>query len=172
MNVSYEPLFELLEKRGLKKNDLRKKGIHAAVINRLTKNGDVRVSSIIQICEILQCQPGDIMRYVYPVSTVDTSSVTPWNMKPYPRLYSNYTAMYKPAVIMAIQEFERMYPEHKGAFAINDDVRDIHNRPYGKPGEHFALWLTRDCDKTKEFHETFGNFWDGCYRALKEDGKI
>ena len=33
-------------------------------LRRLIKNSDVNTSTIIKLCELLNCQPGDIMEYV------------------------------------------------------------------------------------------------------------
>lgn len=65
MSVSYTKLFVLLEQRGIKKVDLRNKyGFNPKTVNSLTKNKSVTVDTIMSLCEILQCQPGDIMEYV------------------------------------------------------------------------------------------------------------
>ena len=64
MPVSYEKLFKMMEQRGIKKVDLRKNGFSPTIVDRLVKNSDVNVSTIIKLCEVLQCQPGDIMAYV------------------------------------------------------------------------------------------------------------
>jgi DNA-binding Xre family transcriptional regulator len=64
MPVSYNKLFLLMETKGLKKYDLRKLGLSPTIVNRLVKNGDVNVSTILRLCEILDCQPGDIMEYI------------------------------------------------------------------------------------------------------------
>lgn len=63
MPVSYEKLFALMEQRGIKKFDLRKMGISPTIVDRLIKNSDVNTSTIMRLCEILNCQPGDIMEY-------------------------------------------------------------------------------------------------------------
>ena len=63
MPISYKKLFDLMEQRGVKKNDLRKEGISPTIVARLVKNRDVNTSTIIRLCEILHCQPGDIMEY-------------------------------------------------------------------------------------------------------------
>lgn len=63
--VSYSKLFLLLEQRGIKKIDLRNKyGFNPKTVNSLTKNKSVTVDTIMALCEILLCQPGDIMEYV------------------------------------------------------------------------------------------------------------
>jgi DNA-binding Xre family transcriptional regulator len=64
MPVSYKRLFELMQNKGVKKYDLRKQGISPTIVDRLVKNSDVNTSTIIRLCEILDCQPGDIMEYV------------------------------------------------------------------------------------------------------------
>ena len=64
MPISYEKLFELMEKKGIKKYDLRKAGISPTIVDRLVKNNDVNTSTITRLCKLLECQPGDIMEYV------------------------------------------------------------------------------------------------------------
>lgn len=64
MPLSYKKLFVLMEQRGIKKIDLRKKGISPTIVDRLVKNSDVNTSTILRLCEILDCQPGDIMERI------------------------------------------------------------------------------------------------------------
>lgn len=64
MPVSYKKLFDLMEVKGIKKFDLRKSGFSPTVVNRLVKNEDVNISTIIKLCELLDCQPGDILERV------------------------------------------------------------------------------------------------------------
>lgn len=62
--ISYEKLFQLMEKRGIKKRDLREVyNISPTIVNRLNNNTNVAVDTIMYLCEILDCQPGDIMEY-------------------------------------------------------------------------------------------------------------
>lgn len=68
MPVSYERLFDLMKQKGIKKIDLRNVyGINPKTVNSLVNNKSVTVDTIIQLCEILDCQPGDIMSYI-PIS--------------------------------------------------------------------------------------------------------
>lgn len=63
--ISYQKLFELMEKRQIKKRDLREKyNISPTIINRLNNNSNVAIDTIMYLCEILDCQPGDIVEYV------------------------------------------------------------------------------------------------------------
>ena len=63
MTISYRKLFTLMEQKGIKKFDLRKMGLSPTIVDRFVKNGDVNTSTIMRLCEILDCQPGDIMEY-------------------------------------------------------------------------------------------------------------
>lgn len=62
--ISYEKLFILMEEKGIKKRDLREKyNISPTIISRLNNNSNVAVDTIMYLCEILNCQPGDILEY-------------------------------------------------------------------------------------------------------------
>ena len=62
--ISYNKLFRLMKDRSIKKIDLRKYGFSPTIVNRLVTNSNVNVSTIIRLCEIIDCQPGDIMEYI------------------------------------------------------------------------------------------------------------
>lgn len=63
--ISYRKLFELMEKKQIKKRDLREKyNISPTIINRLNNNSNVAIDTIMYLCEILDCQPGDIVEYI------------------------------------------------------------------------------------------------------------
>ena len=48
----------------IKKYFLRQNGINPKVVDSLSKNKNVNVSSIMDLCKILNCQPADIMEYI------------------------------------------------------------------------------------------------------------
>ena len=53
-----------MEEKGIKKRDLREKyNISPTIISRLNNNSNVAVDTIMYLCEILNCQPGDILEY-------------------------------------------------------------------------------------------------------------
>ena len=63
--ICYRKLFELMEQKNIKKRDLREKyNISPTIVNRLNNNSNVAVDTIMYLCEILNCQPGDIMEYI------------------------------------------------------------------------------------------------------------
>ena len=65
MPVSYAKLFDLMNQKGLKKVDLRKVyKINPKTVDSLVNNRSVTVDTIIQLCAILDCQPGDLMEYI------------------------------------------------------------------------------------------------------------
>ena len=65
MSVSYQKLFELMRQRGIKKIDLRTKyKINPKTVDSLVNNRSVTVDTIMTLCEVLDCQPGDLMEYV------------------------------------------------------------------------------------------------------------
>ena len=61
MKISYKKLWIELIKRDIKKSDLRKlTGLSAGTITKLNKNEPVSVIVLLTICEVLQCDIGDI----------------------------------------------------------------------------------------------------------------
>ncbi|MCL2772962.1 MAG: helix-turn-helix transcriptional regulator [Oscillospiraceae bacterium] len=65
MSIKYYKLFDLLNRRGLKKTDLLKlANISSPTLAKLSR-GDIITTEIIEkICIALKVQPGDIMEYV------------------------------------------------------------------------------------------------------------
>ena len=61
--IVYTKLWILLDKKGMKKTDL-KQVITSATLAKLGKNETVSVETIGKICDFLQCQPADIMENV------------------------------------------------------------------------------------------------------------
>ena len=64
MPLTYSRLFQTMNKAGVKKIDLRRAGVHPTTVNKLVKGQDVSTSTIAFLCELLECQPSDIMEYI------------------------------------------------------------------------------------------------------------
>jgi len=65
MGISYNPLWILLIKKGLKKTDLVNLAkISPTTLAKLSKNKSIDGSTLERICATLQCQPGDVIEYV------------------------------------------------------------------------------------------------------------
>ena len=65
MAISYNKLFELMSKKGIKKVDLRTKyGLNPKTVDSLVKGKSVTVDTLVVLCKILNCQPGDLLEYI------------------------------------------------------------------------------------------------------------
>lgn len=63
--IKYDKLFARLEAEGKSAtNWLRQNGMHPSVVNKLRKNERINTDTIGRLCELLQCQPGDILEHV------------------------------------------------------------------------------------------------------------
>ena len=64
MSIKYYKLFDLLNRRGMKKTELAAKaGLTSTTLARLSKNQTVNIEIIARICDALDGQPGDILEY-------------------------------------------------------------------------------------------------------------
>ena len=62
MAISYEGLFNLLTEKGISKTELQHRiGMSSTTVAKLAKNENVSLKIIEDICNVLNCQPGDIM---------------------------------------------------------------------------------------------------------------
>lgn len=65
MGIRYYKLFDLLQRRGLKKTDLLTlAGISSPTLAKLSKGETVTTEVIEKICNALKCQPADIMENI------------------------------------------------------------------------------------------------------------
>lgn len=64
--ISYEPLWETMEKRGATTYTLQVKGgISSSTIRRLKANESVSTNTLDALCQILECSLEDVVAY-YP----------------------------------------------------------------------------------------------------------
>lgn len=65
MAINYENLFLLIKERGKSEYYLRKNGISSSILDKLKRGtGGLDARTIDKLCNLLDCQPGDIMEYV------------------------------------------------------------------------------------------------------------
>lgn len=65
MAIIYNRLFETLQNQSKNKNYLRKNGISPSIIAKISNGtGGLDARTINKICELLNCQPGDILEFV------------------------------------------------------------------------------------------------------------
>lgn len=69
--IRYYKLFDLLNRMGMKKSDLRKV-ISSSTVAKLSKGEYISGEAIDKICNFLNCQPGDIMERIEEVENVTT----------------------------------------------------------------------------------------------------
>lgn len=63
--IRYDKLFGLLAEQGLSYTTfLRANGFYSATTTKLKKNQTITTETINKLCQLLHCQPGDIMEYV------------------------------------------------------------------------------------------------------------
>ena len=69
MPISYKKLFLLLEKKGWTTYKIRKEKLIGQGTLTAIKNGTGGLDSktISRLCQVLECQPGDIMEYIEDV---------------------------------------------------------------------------------------------------------
>ena len=76
MSMKYYKLFDLLARKDIKKTDLlNNKIISSPTLAKLSKGETVTTEILCNICEALNCQPGEIMEY--EPDTRQTSAASP-----------------------------------------------------------------------------------------------
>lgn len=62
--VSYEPLWQMMEKRGISTYTLiNKHGFNPRTINNLKHNRGITVDTLEKLCKVLECTPNDVIRF-------------------------------------------------------------------------------------------------------------
>ena len=61
--IEFSRLWELMERKGYNKQWLKNNGIHSNTIAKLTKNENVTCEVLANLCNLLNCQPWEIMEY-------------------------------------------------------------------------------------------------------------
>lgn len=65
MKISYNKLWKLLIDREMKRKDLKEiTGLSSSSMAKLGKNELVTLEVLIRICDVLNCQIGDVMEFV------------------------------------------------------------------------------------------------------------
>ena len=61
--ITYEKVFDILNDKGLNKAWLRKNGFNSNTVDQLIKNKDIKISTVNKLCNLLDCQPTDILTF-------------------------------------------------------------------------------------------------------------
>lgn len=63
--IIYNKLFRLLIEKGMTKEQLKNSaGLSSGTMTKISKGESVTLKTINSICEVFQCQPGDILTWV------------------------------------------------------------------------------------------------------------
>lgn len=63
--IKYYKMLDLMNRQGIGKEELRKKiSISPATMAKISKNQYVSLEVIDKICDVLSCQPGDLMEHI------------------------------------------------------------------------------------------------------------
>ncbi|MBC3938342.1 XRE family transcriptional regulator [Anaerotruncus massiliensis (ex Liu et al. 2021)] len=63
--VSYEPLWKTMESKGITTYALiHSYGVNPRTVNNLKHNRGITVFTLERLCEILECAPNDILKFV------------------------------------------------------------------------------------------------------------
>ena len=89
MNISYQPLWNTLKERGMRKEDLRlAAGLTTNMIANMGKGEHISMKTLLRICEALNCEITDVIELVSdePASTggkeherIETKNNGKWN---------------------------------------------------------------------------------------------
>lgn len=61
--MDFSRLWELMDRKGVNKTTLRDNGIHSNTVSKLVKNENVTCEVLARLCDLLSCQPWEIMEY-------------------------------------------------------------------------------------------------------------
>ena len=62
--ITYYKLLDILNRRNISKLELMKMaGISRETLSKLSKNESVTIQTIDKICNVLKCQPGELMEW-------------------------------------------------------------------------------------------------------------
>lgn len=64
--IDFSKLWEVMKRKGHKKQYLLNNGIHKTTLYKLANNENVTCEVIAKLCYILNTQPKNIMEYIYP----------------------------------------------------------------------------------------------------------
>lgn len=64
MPIKYDKLIKLMKEKGITSYTIRRdKIIGQATYKKIVDGGDIDTRTIAKLCQLLECQPGDILEY-------------------------------------------------------------------------------------------------------------
>ena len=124
--LNYAKLWLLLDKRDMQRTDLVKnKVVSTATLAKLGKNENVNSSVIQNICDFLDCQPGDIMENIKKEKLIETAEAMNKQMSEMFKMMSVTSGMSMDAVLEEFKEFMKKAPEMIEEIKKNPDEFDF-----------------------------------------------
>ena len=62
--LDYTPLWETMQQKGISQYQLLKSGIDNKTLDSLKKGNNITLLTLEKICDILECTPNDVVRFV------------------------------------------------------------------------------------------------------------
>ena len=70
--ITYYKLLDMLNRKGMTREQLKKmSGISSATMTKISKGESVTIKTINAICEVLSCQPGDLLEWIPDNKTLE-----------------------------------------------------------------------------------------------------
>lgn len=68
MAISFRPMREYMQKNHISYYRLGNEGIDAQTLQRIRHDQPITTTTLGMLCKIIQCQPGDLIEYIYEES--------------------------------------------------------------------------------------------------------
>ncbi len=62
--IDYGPLWETMRRRGVSQYQLLQAGIDNKTLDSLKKNRNITLLTLEKLCDIVGCEPGDVVKFV------------------------------------------------------------------------------------------------------------
>ena len=62
--IDYSPLWETMRRRGVSQYQLLQNGIDNKTLDSLKKNKNITMLTLEKLCDIIGCEPGDVVRFI------------------------------------------------------------------------------------------------------------
>lgn len=72
MPIIYDKMISLMKERGITSYTVKRDNIIGqATFRKIKEGGDIDTRTIAKMCEVLNCQPGDILEYIPEILAAD-----------------------------------------------------------------------------------------------------
>lgn len=61
--IDYSPLWKTMEKKGITQYRMIEEGIDRRILDALRKNKNITLLTVEKLCNVLECEPNDIVKF-------------------------------------------------------------------------------------------------------------